>query len=78
MPDDLLELLGGGEEGGLLLGARGISSTVSTPSWPTMAGMLRHRFFRPYSPSSTAEMGSMADSFFTMHSAMRATAMAMP
>ena len=73
MPDDLLELLGGGEEGGLL-----ISSTVSTPSWPTMEGMLRHRFFRPYSPSSTAEMGSMADSFFTMHSAMRATAMAMP
>ena len=52
MPDDLLELPGGGEEGGLLL--------------------------RPYSPSSTAEMGSMADSFFTIHSAMRATAMAMP
>ena len=58
--------------------SRGISSTVSTPSSPTMEGTLRHRPSRPYWPSSSTDTGSMACSSFMTHSAMRATAMAMP
>ncbi len=58
--------------------SRGISSTFSTPFLPTTDGMLRARLWRPYSPSRATETGSTACSSLTMHSAMRATAMAMP
>ena len=56
----------------------GISRISCKPFRPTMDGRLSAKPFIPYCPSSTADTGSTARSSFTMASAMRPTAMAMP